>query len=214
MIKNINNGFKNLFESLNKKMFLDEAASKEAIDTVDIAVDNVVDNFIIDISNLAQQIQSLNKGYSASLAAEDAGHPTSIEVDKVLNNLRKALKANLLANGSIDEAYDTYNAREYTNKLLELVDEGTLDARDLALAALNYMSEDEVKDMARTNDFISDDKEDEDSWDDNELDEGALKFNKNRLGEDLGSDIDKFQEWVDYDMKRFGRISKQTKKRS
>ena len=33
-----------------------------------------------------------------------------------------------------------------------------------------------------------------------------------RLTEDLGFYVDKFQEWVDYDMKRYGRISRQTKK--
>ena len=35
---------------------------------------------------------------------------------------------------------------------------------------------------------------------------------KKLIPESLGSDVDKFQEWVDYDMKRYGRISKQTEK--
>jgi hypothetical protein len=54
-------------------------------------------------------------------------------------------------------------SRETTNKLLEMVDEGLLDARTLALACLKYMSEDEVEDMAHANEFLEDEEaEDED----------------------------------------------------
>lgn len=54
-------------------------------------------------------------------------------------------------------------SREITNKLLEMVDDGLLDARTLALACLKYMSEDDVEDMAVINEFIPDpdDYEDE-----------------------------------------------------
>lgn len=44
-------------------------------------------------------------------------------------------------------------SRECTNQILEMVDEGLLDARSVLLAALVYMSEDEVRDMARANDI-------------------------------------------------------------
>ena len=37
--------------------------------------------------------------------------------------------------------------RRYTNKLLELVDDGTLDAKDVARCALGVMSEAEVQSM-------------------------------------------------------------------
>ncbi len=37
--------------------------------------------------------------------------------------------------------------RCYTNKLLELLEDGTLDAKDVARCALGVMSEAEVKDM-------------------------------------------------------------------
>ena len=47
-------------------------------------------------------------------------------------------------------------SREITNKLLEMVDEGLLDARTLALACLKYMPEDDVEDMAVINEFIAD----------------------------------------------------------
>lgn len=53
-------------------------------------------------------------------------------------------------------------SRETTNKLLEMVDERLLDARTLALACLKYMSEDEVEAMARANDLLEEEKEDED----------------------------------------------------
>lgn len=54
-------------------------------------------------------------------------------------------------------------SRETTNKLLEMVDEGVLDARTLALACLKYMSEDDVEDMAKANEFVADLEEEEKS---------------------------------------------------
>jgi hypothetical protein len=44
-------------------------------------------------------------------------------------------------------------SREYTNRLLEMVDEGLLDARQALLMCVKYMSEDEVADMIRFNDL-------------------------------------------------------------
>ena len=52
-------------------------------------------------------------------------------------------------------------SREITNKLLEMVDEGMLDARTLALACLKYMSEDDVKDMAHANEFLEEEEDEE-----------------------------------------------------
>ena len=55
-------------------------------------------------------------------------------------------------------------SRETTNRLLEMVDEGALDARTLALACLKYMSEDDVEDMAKANEFVAElDEEEEDA---------------------------------------------------
>lgn len=51
--------------------------------------------------------------------------------------------------------------RDYTNKLLEMIDEGLLDARTVALACMNYMSEDEVEDMAKANEFLEEPEEEE-----------------------------------------------------
>ena len=67
--------------------------------------------------------------------------------------------------------------REYTTKLLEMMDEGMISAEAVAEMALAYMSEDDVKDMVRSNDlmpWLEDDEEDE-------------------------PDVDEAQEWADFD---------------
>jgi hypothetical protein len=51
--------------------------------------------------------------------------------------------------------------REATNKILEMVEEGVLDRDTVIMAALKYMSEDDVADMAHANEFF-----DEEDYDD------------------------------------------------
>jgi hypothetical protein len=52
--------------------------------------------------------------------------------------------------------------REFTCKLLEMVEEGILDRDNVIMACVKYMSEDEVKDMMHHNEFIiEEDEEDE-----------------------------------------------------
>ena len=51
--------------------------------------------------------------------------------------------------------------REYTNKLLEMVDDGLLDRDNVILACVKYMSEDDVKDMMECNEFINEEEESE-----------------------------------------------------
>lgn len=41
----------------------------------------------------------------------------------------------------------------YTSQILDLINEGILDAADVALMCLKYMSEDDVADMAILNDI-------------------------------------------------------------
>ena len=53
------------------------------------------------------------------------------------------------------------HVREATEKLIDLAEEGVLSWETIARAALDYMSEDEVADMARCNDFIEDEEEDD-----------------------------------------------------
>ena len=67
--------------------------------------------------------------------------------------------------------------REYTTKLLEMMDEGMISAEAVAEMALAYMSEDDVKDMVRSNDlmpWLEDDEDDE-------------------------PDVSEAQEWADFD---------------
>lgn len=51
--------------------------------------------------------------------------------------------------------------REATNKILEMVDEGLLNPRDVLLMALKWMSEDDVKEMAEANELFKEEAEDD-----------------------------------------------------
>ena len=46
--------------------------------------------------------------------------------------------------------------REYTNKLLDMIEDGLIDSKSVVLMCLNYMSEDEVEDMMVDNDLVYD----------------------------------------------------------
>ena len=52
-------------------------------------------------------------------------------------------------------------ARKATNRLLEMVDEGLLNPRDVLLMALKWMSEDHVKEMCTANEIFLEDEEDD-----------------------------------------------------
>ena len=51
--------------------------------------------------------------------------------------------------------------REYTNKLLEMVEEGLLDKDMVIMACMKYMSEDDVRGMMEANEMIDEEEEDE-----------------------------------------------------
>jgi hypothetical protein len=51
--------------------------------------------------------------------------------------------------------------REYTSKLIAMMDEGLISAEAVAEMALAYMSEDDVKDMCRANDLLLDEEDEE-----------------------------------------------------
>lgn len=53
------------------------------------------------------------------------------------------------------------NVRQQTCYLMELMDEGVLDARAVADACLLYLSEDDVRNMARHNELPAFDEEEE-----------------------------------------------------
>lgn len=48
--------------------------------------------------------------------------------------------------------------RKVTNKVLEMAEEGIISWQSLAEMALGYMSEDEVADLARSNDLLFDEE--------------------------------------------------------
>lgn len=50
-------------------------------------------------------------------------------------------------------------AREYTNKLLEMIENGLLTNEQVLNACINYMSEEEVKGMMEMNEFIIEEEE-------------------------------------------------------
>jgi hypothetical protein len=52
--------------------------------------------------------------------------------------------------------------RQTTDRILEMVEEGLLDRDTVIMACLKYMSEDDVADMARANEFFME-KDDEDN---------------------------------------------------
>ena len=52
-------------------------------------------------------------------------------------------------------------ARAYTNKLLEMLDEGILDKDQVILACVNFMSESDVYDMMHANEFLLEEEEEE-----------------------------------------------------
>ena len=56
--------------------------------------------------------------------------------------------------------------RKATNKVIELAETGVLSWETIARAALDYMSEDEVADMAQCNEFIEDEDEEKDEEED------------------------------------------------
>ena len=64
-------------------------------------------------------------------------------------------------------------SREYTSKLLELVEDGMLDRDTVIMACVKYMSEDDVKDMMESNEFILEEDEDEDDGQPTEQEEWA-----------------------------------------
>jgi hypothetical protein len=55
--------------------------------------------------------------------------------------------------------------REITNQILDFIEQGILDKDEVIKACLNYMSEDDVRDMAESNEFLPADYDAEDDYD-------------------------------------------------
>ena len=52
--------------------------------------------------------------------------------------------------------------RKATDKILEMVEEGILDRDTVIMSCLKYMSEDDVADMAHSNEFFINEEEEDD----------------------------------------------------
>ena len=55
----------------------------------------------------------------------------------------------------------TSNVRKATNEVIELAEQGVISWESVALAALRYMSEDDVADMAHDNEWLTEEEEEE-----------------------------------------------------
>lgn len=86
--------------------------------------------------------------------------------------------------------------REATKRILEMIDEGSLDAKTIARDLLGYLSEDDVRDFAHRNDIpVSDDDDarendlpeyDDDGMTDAEADADTLRMAGMGTDEDYG----------------------------
>ena len=66
-------------------------------------------------------------------------------------------------------------SRDYTSKLLDLIEDGMLDRDTVIMACVKYMSEADVQDMMEMNEFIVEQDEDDEP------------------------DVDEATEWADFD---------------
>ena len=64
--------------------------------------------------------------------------------------------------------------REYTIRLLELVDEGIVDRDSLIQDLLGWMSEDEVRQFALQSEYLNDDEEEDEEEDEDDEEYDAL----------------------------------------
>jgi len=64
---------------------------------------------------------------------------------------------------------------DHRSQAIELVDAGVVDARDLLLMALNYMSQDDVADMLDANELSPRFSEDEDEVDEDDFNSVASR---------------------------------------
>ncbi len=64
--------------------------------------------------------------------------------------------------------YNQVGPRKITNRLIDLIETGVLDAREVLIASLSWMEDDDVEKMAEANMFFVDYDEDDDDEEDEE----------------------------------------------
>ncbi len=128
----------------------------------------------------------------------EEGMVSAEDVARMCLNYLSEDDAEDIANTLIDDDIDTYgNVRQYTNALLDMCEEGALSWDTLALECLNYMSEDDVSDMAHSNELIDDEEEDTNTeFDTSELAENFRDFLiENGFREDCVTVTEKYNDW-------------------
>ena len=76
--------------------------------------------------------------------------------------------------------------RQATDKILEMVEQGILDRDTVIMSCLKYMSEDDVADMAHSNEFfINEEDEDDDEPEMEDDPEGLVDIIPDNDGEDV-----------------------------
>lgn len=79
-----------------------------------------------------------------------------------MSEMRKLMESLSAIDAPVQEpVQEDFVGREITNQVHDLMDEGVLDPRVVADAALKYMSENDVRDMAQANEFFPPEYEDE-----------------------------------------------------
>lgn len=97
---------------------------------------------------------------------------------------------------------ESVSREDVYDKMLEALNENAISAKDLAINLMRWLSSDELLEFVKSYGY------DELFEDDEDLDEKCSK--KSLKENDLNKDLAKYQKWVDYDMKRYGRISDNT----
>lgn len=104
---------------------------------------------------------------------------------------------------------ESISREDVFNKMYDLLDEDAISAKDLAISLMQWLSSDELLEFAVQYGY-------DEYFDEEDLDESKcnkrhiIKSKSKAIQESLGNDLAKYQKWVDYDMKRYGRISDNT----
>lgn len=97
---------------------------------------------------------------------------------------------------------ESVSREDVYDKMYDILDEGIISAKDLAINLMQWLSSDELLEFVERYGY-------DEIFADEDLDEKCSK--KSLKEDDLNKDLAKYQKWVDYDMKRYGRISDNTK---
>lgn len=147
----------------------------------------------------ADFIKTPKRRNKLTLNGTDDGETTATEeITESKKALKETFKSDEVFTDLKDRAIANYDGNNIEEAVHQAIDEGLIYDEDIYDLAEKYINGGEVLDLYY--DFLFDDLCAElKKWDEEDL-----------LKEDLGEDVGEYQEWVDYDMKKYGRISKET----